>query len=87
MNYYERTYKRVQDIISSIGGLYQVINIIAFYINYYYNNYIVLSDTKNLLSSSIKIEKNNCKNSENINNLLKKKIKNVEKLKTDDDKT
>ena len=86
MNYYERTYKRVQDIISSIGGLYQVINIIAFYINYYYNNYIVLSDTKNLLSSSIKIEKNNCKNSENINNLLKKKIKNVEKLKTDDDK-
>ncbi len=86
MNYYERTYKRVQDIASSIGGLYQVINIIAFYINYYYNNYIVLSDTKNLLSSSIKIEKNNCKNSENINNLLKKKIKNVEKLKTDDDK-
>ena len=49
MNYYERNYKRIQDIISSIGGIYQIITILSIYINKLYNNYIVLYDTENLL--------------------------------------
>ena len=53
MNYYERTYKRLQDIISSIGGINQFITFVAFYINKIYNHYIVLSDTEKLLNSSI----------------------------------
>ena len=32
--YYERTYKRIQDVISSIGGINQAITIIAIYLNY-----------------------------------------------------
>ena len=55
--YYERTYKRIQDIISSIGGINQAITIIAIYLNSFYNNYIVLSDTEVLLHSSIDLEK------------------------------
>jgi hypothetical protein len=57
MNYHERDYKRIQDVISNIGGIYQFITILAIYINTLYNNYIVLSDTETLLSSSIHTEK------------------------------
>ena len=57
MYYYERTYKRIQDIISSIGGIYQFITFVAIFINKTYNNYIILSDTENLLSSSIYFER------------------------------
>ena len=57
MEYYERTYKRIQDIISSIGGINTFVNIVAFYLNYLYNNYIILSDTEQLLYSSIHLEK------------------------------
>ena len=55
--YYERTYKRIQDVLSSIGGINQAITIIAIYLNSFYNNYIVLSDTEILLHSSIHFEK------------------------------
>ena len=58
MNYYERNYKRVQDIISNIGGIYKFITIVAVYINSLYSNFIVLSDTIILLHSSIYVEKN-----------------------------
>ena len=57
MYYYERTYKRIQDIISNIGGIYQFITFVAMFINKTYNNYIILSDTENLLSSSIYLER------------------------------
>ena len=58
MNYYERNYKRIQDIFSSIGGIYQVVIIIATYTNYLYSNFVVLSDTQILLHGSIHNEKN-----------------------------
>ena len=57
LDYYERIYKRIQDVISSIGGINQAITIIAIYVNSLYNNFIVLHDTENLLHSSINVEK------------------------------
>ena len=72
LHYYERTYKRIQDIISNIGGISQVIVTIAFYINNIYNKYIVLGDTESLLFSSIKKEKQN----KNLKKLEKREIKN-----------
>ena len=69
--YYERTYKRIQDIFSSIGGINSIINIIAILLNRLYNKYIVLCDTENLLLSLIDLEKKNNKND------IKKKIKNL----------
>ena len=59
MYYNKRIYKRIPDIISSIGGVYQFITIVSIYINSLYNHYIVLSDTENLLHSSIHTEKHN----------------------------
>ena len=57
MNYYERSYKKIQDAISSIGGISQFITIVASYINRFYNHYIILSDTQALLNSNIKKQK------------------------------
>ena len=82
--YYERTYKRIQDVISSIGGINQAITIIAIYLNSFYNNYIVRSDTEVLLDSSIHYEKQiNKKNAidyKYLNNKLKSS-KRKDKLK------
>ena len=57
MNYYQRNYIRIQDVISSIGGINQVIIFVSIYINSFYNKYIVLKDTESLLFSSIYSEK------------------------------
>ena len=62
----ERQYKRIQNIISEIGGFYKFSQLLAFYLNYFYNSYIVLSDTQILLSSLIQIEKDNIDARKNI---------------------
>ena len=63
MNFYERRYKKLQDVLSDIGGIYQVISIIAVFLNKIYNNFIILIDTEELISSLIRSEKNIIKNS------------------------
>ena len=73
--YYERAYKRIQDVISSIGGINQAITIIAIYLNSFYNSYIVLSDTEILLHSSIHFEKQNNKKNTLNSIYLNKKLK------------
>ena len=72
MVYYERTYKKIQDVVSDIGGIHQVVTIIAVCLNSIYNEYVILSDTSLLLDSSIENEKkiNKDKQSQNINNKL-----------------
>ena len=72
---YERTYKRIQEIISNIGGIYQFITFVAIFLNSFYNKYIVLLDTENLLKTSIYSEKynfhKNRKFPKNLDNLIK----------------
>ena len=59
MQDYIRNYKKIQDVISDIGGISQVIIIVAGIINHFYNNFIIICDTQNLLSSfSINCEEN-----------------------------
>ena len=58
----ERSYKKLQDVISSVGGIYQSITIIAAYINSLYNQFITLSDTEVLLHSFIHSEKHSHEN-------------------------
>ena len=50
LNYYERTYKRIQDVLSDIGGVAQAIMTIAIFINNFINKYIILTDTEKLLT-------------------------------------
>jgi len=70
----ERTYRKLQDVISSVGGVYQSITIIAVYINTLYNKFIILSDTEVLLHSFIHSEKHShdYKKKENINQKIQK---------------
>jgi hypothetical protein len=82
MFYNKRIYKRIPDIIPSIGGVYQFITIISIYINSLYNHYIVLSDTEQLLHSSIHNEKhinNKKEKGEEKENMKNQKIKKLEK--------
>ena len=82
MNYNERTYKRLQDIVSNIGGIYQAITIISIFINSLYNNYIILYDTESLLFSSINEEKNKIKKNDNQKTI--KELKNEENNNNND---
>ena len=76
VHYHERIYKKILDIISSIGGISQFVTIVAIYINSLYHNFIILIDTQYLLNSSIETEKN-----KNIENKKINKIKDIEKEK------
>ena len=78
MEYYERIYKRIQDVISSIGGINQAITIIAMSLNKLYNSYIILSDTELLLRSSIDNEKKIHKEKSHQYQNLKNKLKGIE---------
>jgi len=85
----ERSYKKLQDVFSSVGGIYQSITIIAAYINALYNQFITLSDTEVLLHSFIHSEKHNHENKkkENKNQKIQKlKEVNNDKIKNDNSK-
>ena len=50
LNYCERSYNRLQDLISDIGGIYEVMIILFSLINKIFNYYAILCDTEELLS-------------------------------------
>ena len=49
LNYYERTYKTILDVLSDIGRVTQSILTIAIFINNIFNKFTCLSDIKCLL--------------------------------------
>ena len=49
LQHYERTYDRVQDFLSDIGGISSIIMTIAYYINLIANYYINIVDTEELI--------------------------------------
>ena len=51
LQYYERNYQRLQDILSEIGGLSRTLFIIANMINLIVSNYITLLDTEDFILS------------------------------------
>ena len=56
--FYERDYKKIQDCISNLGGVYNAVNIAFFIINLIINKYITISDTQLLLNTSVNIKPN-----------------------------
>ena len=73
MQRYERVYKKIQDVISDIGGISQFITIVVSFINLLYNKYLVLIDNEELLNPYINIKENenNINIIKNINGTLK----------------
>jgi hypothetical protein len=77
INIYERRYKGIFDILSSIGGASQLLFLACSIINYIYNGYIIIMDTNKFFCQ---IDKESHKeNSKKIN--FKKIINPLEKLK------
>ena len=85
MHIYERRYKRVQELISNIGGIFQFITFDSIFLNSFFNNYIVLNDTENLLNSCIYFEKNIFKK-KNINSHNDKKLNDLHNIKRNNHK-
>lgn len=77
VNYYERTYQKLQDIISRIGGTYEVIVTIFIIFNKIFNYYAILTDTEELLSQCPCYVKE----------LMKKRRINIQSLKTNTKQT
>ena len=50
---YERRYDDITEILSNLGGIVQCIFNIFYWINYFYNKFIVLSDTNSLFFSNL----------------------------------
>ena len=49
MQYYERVYEKVQDVLSDVGGLCSIVLTIAELINFFVNKYICLFDSQNYI--------------------------------------
>ena len=56
---YERIYEKVQDLLSSIGGAFNVIKIVFYYINIFISDYITLWDTRDIINDLSLIRKSN----------------------------
>lgn len=50
---YERRYDDITEILSNLGGIIQCIFNIFYWVNYFYNKFIVLSDTNSLFFSNL----------------------------------
>ena len=76
---YERKYNKLQDFIAEIGGFTKFISFIAQYFIRFFNEYIILRDTKKLISSLHNKELNGDKKNKQIkiNNIIK--INDIEK--------
>ena len=80
VNDYERTYKKIQDVIPNIGGINQVVIFISVCINKFYNKYIELTDTDALLFSSMK-QRNKDRKKIQANKNLDNKLEDLKKEK------
>ena len=56
LQHYERDYKRIQDILSDIGGINSIVLVVAHVINFFVTDYIILLDTEHLF---LNIDKDN----------------------------
>ena len=85
LNYCERTYNRLQDLISEIGGTYEVIISVFIVINKIFNYYAILCDTEKLLDlcpCSIKeIMKNERMKIKKLKQKKKKNLKEIDQKK------
>ena len=82
MCYFERIYKKIQDVLSDIGGVSGAITFIAAYLNKLYNDYVILSDIKLLLSPYFNTEDDKKKNNNISFKNLNYKSNNIESSKT-----
>lgn len=73
LQFYERNYERFQDILGDIGGIREIIYLIASIINALYSYYTILSDTEEIfftINNNNEIDKTISNNKDKINEIL-----------------
>ena len=78
LNYYERAYSTLQDVLSSIGGVLNIIIFIMTLINDFFNSYIVLHDF-NFLLYLFSITRKDIEHT-NRRNIVNKKLRQLETI-------
>jgi len=79
MQYYERSYKKFQDLLSDIGGLGSILIDLAYVINILVSDYAILLDTEELIFNSDKINFSNNNRNQRPSILRMDEIKNPPK--------
>ena len=59
MQCFDRTYKKIQDVISEIGGISQAITYIAMFINCLFNKYTTISNVEKIIFPYLRLEEAN----------------------------
>ena len=72
MQCFERTYKKIQDVISSIGGVAQGITYITVFLNCLFNHYVTISNVEKIIFPYLQHDEIKRKGTIKIDNLPKK---------------
>ena len=59
MQCFDRTYKKIQDVISEIGGIAQAITYIAVFLNCLFNKYTAISNVEKIIFPYLRLEEAN----------------------------
>ena len=78
MQCFERSYKKIQDVISQIGGVAQGITYVAVFLNCLFNEYVTISNIEKIIFPYLKPD--NSKRKENIKRTFDELQKNENKL-------
>ena len=81
MQCFERSYKKIQDVISQIGGVAQGIIYVAVFLNCLFNEYVTISNIEKIIFPYLKPD--NSKKKENIKRTFDKLQKNENKFVND----
>ena len=81
MQCFERSYKKIQDVISEIGGVAQGITYVAVFLNCLFNEYVTISNIEKIIFPYLKPD--NSKKKENIKRTFDKLQKNENKFVND----
>ena len=70
----DRTYKRIQDVISDIGGISEVVTAVAAFLNCFFNKYTIMMNVEKIISPYLKKETKNNKNNIELSHLETNKL-------------
>ena len=70
----DRTYKKIQDLISDIGGISEVVTAVAAFLNCFFNKYIVMVNVEKMVSPYLKKETKKNKNNIELSHLEPNKL-------------
>ena len=75
---YDRTYKKIQDVISDIGGISGVITTLASFLNCFFNKYTIMMNVEKMIYPYLKKETKNNKNNIELSHLEINKLNKID---------